>query len=152
MRYLGPWVFLIAFILVACSPNNEPVYESRLKCPDCPFLKVSSIIDGDTFDSERGRVRLFGVDTPERGQRCYQAATHRFRELAGDVVRFQFGPRLLDRSGRLLYYVYTSAGDSIDEALIREGFGRAWRQDGQHREYLYQEEAIANANDTGCLW
>ena len=152
MRYLGPLVFLIAFLLVACSSNNEPVYDSRLKCPDCPLLKVTRIIDGDTFDSARGRVRLFGVDTPERSQRCYQAATNRLREIAGDVVRFQLGPRPLDRSGRLLYYVYTSAGGSIDEALIREGFGRAWRQDGQHREYLYQEEVIAIAKGTGCLW
>ena len=152
MRILGLTVFLISILSAACSSDGEPVNEPRLTCPECPLVQVTGIIDGDTFDSERGRVRLFGVDTPERGQRCYQAASDRLGELAGETVRVQLGPRLFDPYGRLLYYVYTSTGDSIEEALIREGFGRAWRRDGQHREYLYQRKIIAMVKDTGCLW
>ena len=152
MRILGPTVFLIAIVLAACSSSGEPVYKSLLRCPGCPLLEVTRIIDGDTFESPRGKVRLFGADTPERGQRCYQSATKRLRELAGDAVRVQLGPRLVDPSGRLLYYVYTSAGESIDEALIREGFGRAWTRDGQHRDFLQQREIVAKVKDTGCLW
>ena len=136
MRILGPTVFLIAILLTACSSNSEPVNESRLKCPDCRLLEVTGIIDGDTFDSARGRVRLFGVDTPERGQRCYQAARKRLRELARGTVRLEPGPRARDPVGRSLWYVYTETGNSIDEALIWEGFGHAWTRDGQHRSYL----------------
>ena len=38
------------------------------------------------------RVRLFGVDTPEQGERCYSEATERLKELAGDTVRVELGP------------------------------------------------------------
>ena len=152
MKILGPTVVFITFLLAACTPQSEPVNDSRLTCPDCPILEVTRIIDGDTFDSPRGRVRLFGVDTPERDQMCYQAATDRLREIAGDTVTVQPGPRAFDAYGRLLYYIYTSSGDSIDEALIREGFGTAWRRDGQHQDYLYRTEIGAKVENRGCLW
>ncbi len=43
----------------------------------------------------------------------------------GGRVRKEFGPRSKDRYGRLLYYVYTEDGESIDEMLISEGLGEA---------------------------
>jgi len=80
------------------------------------------------------------VDTPERGEPCFEEATERFRELAGDRIRIEFGPRSEDRYGRALFYVYTEAGDSVAEKLIRGGLGKAWEQDGQHRESLMAVE------------
>ena len=109
---------------IACSGATE------LRCPDCPTLEVSRVIDGDTFDSPAGRVRLSGVDTPERGQRCSKEATDRLRELAGRAFRVENGPRGTDRYGRLLYYVYTADGSSIDATLVREGLAWAWTRDG----------------------
>ena len=152
MKILGPTVLLFAFLLAACSSQGNPANDSQLPCRDCPLVEVTRIIDGDTFDSRRGRVRLFGVVTPELGQRCHQEATGTLRKLAGTVVRVQRGPRTVDSYGRLLYYVYTPSGASIDEALIRRGLGKAWRQDGQHQDYLYQQELIAKTQGTGCLW
>jgi len=134
----GQALFLVAIILTACSSYREPFGESDLKCLDCPLVEVTRIIDGDTFDSTTGTVRLFWVDTPEHGQRCYQKATLPLRKLAGTVVRVQRGSRNVDSYGRLLYYVYTPSEASIDEALIKGGLGKARRQDGQHRNYLYQ--------------
>ncbi len=37
-------------------------------CSDCPDISVDRVIDGDTFQSANARIRLFGVDTPERGE------------------------------------------------------------------------------------
>ena len=65
----GQALFLVAIILTACSSYREHFGESDLKCLDCPLVEVTRIIDGDTFDSTTGTVRLFGVDTPERVQR-----------------------------------------------------------------------------------
>ena len=110
------------------------------------------IIDGDTLDTSKGRVRLFGVDTPERGQRCAIEATERLRELAGDTVRLEDGPRLSDPYGRTLAYVYTVDGISIDAALIREGFATAWTRDGQHRDRLVGLVRDAQRQGAGCLW
>jgi endonuclease YncB( thermonuclease family) len=113
---------------------------------------VNRVIDGDTFDSPAGRVRLFGVDTPERGEDCYGDAARRLRELAGEQVRVQSGPRQRDPNGRLLYYVYTDWGESIDELLVREGWAVAWTRDGQHRNLLGGLEVAARDAGRGCLW
>ena len=51
-------------------------------------------------------------------------------------MRAELGPRSQDRYGRLLYYVYTQDGDSIDEILVSEGLAKAWTRDGQHRDLL----------------
>jgi micrococcal nuclease len=83
--------------------------------------------------------------------RCYDEATDRLRELAGDSVRVQFGPRQGDQYGRILYYVYNLEGESIDEMLVREGLALAWERDGQHRGALLAAEAIAKEAGRGCL-
>ena len=62
------------------------------------------------------------------------------------------GPRLSDQFGRILAYVYTHDGMSIDAALIREGLATAWTRDGQHRDYLVGLEREAQERGAGCLW
>ena len=132
--------------------------DTDLCCEECRELDVARIIDGDTFVSGVSgvsggdRVRLYGMDTPEVGERCFREATERLRELAGDRVRVESGPRPRDGFGRLLYYIYTESGASIDEKLVREGLARAWTRDGQHRDYLVGLEAQTRRDGTGCLW
>ena len=158
-RALAGWhirlgmVLLASVLAVACSGAPSLVeYATTLRCADCPTLLVSRVIDGDTFDSPGGRVRLFGVDTPERGERCYSAAGKGLKQLAGRVVRLEAGPRAEDRGGRRLFYIYTEAGNSIDEILVREGLARAWTSDGQHRDLLIGLEREAQRRSAGCLW
>ena len=126
--------------------------ETELCCEECEALTVVRIIDGDTFVSDRGRVRLYGMDAPEIGRACSRKATQRLRRLAGETVRVEGGPRSSDPFGRLLYYVYTRSGASIDETLVREGLARAWTRDGQHREFLTGVETEVRQHGTGCLW
>ena len=143
----------LAIFLVACSATPSiSEYATGLTCPNCSTLTVSRVIDGDTFESPAGNVRLFGVDTPERGERCYRQAAGGLRQLAGDTVRVESGPRARDPGGRLLYYVYTMRGNSIDEMLVREGLARAWTRDGQHRDALVRLERNARSSASGCLW
>ncbi len=62
--------------------SRHTLAETSVQCADCPVAQVVRIIDGDTLDTSKGRVRLFGVDTPERGERCASEATERLREPA----------------------------------------------------------------------
>ena len=116
------------------------------------LIKIRNHLFGDTFVSGSSRVRLFGVDTPEVGQSCATEATERLRGLARDTVRVEPGPRSQSSFGRSLFYIYTEAGDSIDEILVKEGLGRAWTRDGQHRDYIVSVERSARTQETGCLW
>ena len=121
-------------------------------CPGCEIISVNRIVDGDTFVSGGDGVRLFGMDTPEVGESCYSEATARLSELAKDAVRVESGPRARDTFCRLLFYIYTESGESIDEMLVREGYAKAWTRDGQHRGVLMDLERDAQENSVGCLW
>lgn len=79
------------FLAIAACTSNPA--ETSLSYADCLETQVIRIIDGDTLDTSTGWVRLFGVDTPERGQRCATEATEHLRELAGDVVRLENGSK-----------------------------------------------------------
>ena len=98
--------------------------------------------------SSAGRVRLYGLDTPERGERCFQEATDRFSQLTGVTLRVESGPRERGPFGRLLCYVYARSGDSIDKRLIREGLAEAWTRDGQHRDHLVRIASKAQESGT----
>ena len=136
-----PFPFTIQ-VLTPTPPSQAPECPVALYCFHCPSFKVTRVVDGDTFisrrrtDGEELRIRLYGVDTPERGEPCFDEATERFKELAGVSVRIEYGPRQTDRYGRLLAYVYTEDAESIAEKLIQEGLGEAWTLDGQHRNLL----------------
>ncbi len=167
------FLLLVALLLVACTtveapgpspfpytiqiitpthPSDAPECQAALCCFHCNLYPVQRVIDGDTFVSGRNRdglesrVRLYGVDTPEWGEPCFEEGTERLRELAGDRVRIEFGPRSEDRYSRALFYVYTEAGESVAEKLIQEGLGKAWERDGQHRELLMAVEDGAERN------
>ncbi len=142
-------LILIIASIIACTASIE---ETLLRCDDCPEVRVSRVIDGDTLDTPSGRVRLFGVDTPEVGELCAAEATSRMNELAGNLVRLEDGQRLTDQFGRRLAYVYTEDGNFIDEILVREGLGTAWTEDGQHRDFLVGLEKDTRMKDDGCLW
>lgn len=124
--------------------------------PNAVLVDVVKVVDGDTIDVRAAqtelRVRLYGVDTPERGDRCFKEATDRTRALAAAQVQLVPDARLQDSFKRELRYVYTAGGESIDAALVREGFALAWRQDGAQRAALIALEEQARAAKRGCLW
>jgi len=89
---------------------------------------VTRVVDGDTLRARIGtsteRVRLIGIDAPERGQ-CYSTrATALLRVLAlGRVVRLlgDSTQQARDRFGRLLAYVALPGGDDAGLVLLERG-------------------------------
>jgi micrococcal nuclease len=118
--------------------------------------RVLRIVDGDTLHVELGgrdeTVRLYGINATERGQPCSDEATQRLHELAGSEVRLRADARDRDRFGRLLRYVYSSSGLSVDAELVDEGLAHAWRTDGELRFAIMALEARASSDRRGCLW
>lgn len=129
----------------------------RIKAPGrLPLFEVDRVIDGDTLVIRVGetteRVRVFGLDAPERDERCGTEATEALRRAAGSEVRLLPDDRLEDRYGRELRYLFTSDGSSIDAQLIAAGAAEAWREDGAYRDTLTLLEAEAREAGAGCLW
>jgi len=121
-----------------------------------PSAVVLEVVDGDTievqFEGKRETVRYYGIDTPERDEPCYEEAKKRNEELAGRHVLLLADARDRDSGGRLLRYVFTLNGYSVDAALAAEGFAHAWTYDGFYRDALVALEDEAKQESRGCLW
>ena len=145
----------------AKRPAAEPM-PTRLTLPagtkieDLRKVDVVKVIDGDTIDvridGKTQRVRYYGVDTPERGDRCFREATDRNERLVGSSVLLLPDARNQDRYERLLRYIFLPDGTSVDATLVAEGFGHAWRQDGRYKGDIISLEDQARTADRGCLW
>lgn len=117
---------------------------------------VSKVVDGDTIDvlidGRAETVRYLGIDTPERGQPGYKAATEANRQLLGK------GPLTLvadetdrDRYGRLLRYVYREDGAFINREMVAQGWAQPveYRPDVAHADELRAAAVDAAKNGRG---
>lgn len=140
--YLVAAGFLLLFILPVLFSPSEPISEESTEIPQDTL--VVRVIDGDTVDMAGGeRVRLIGIDAPERGDAYYEVAATRLRELLqGKVVELRSDTADRDEYGRLLRYVYLD-GVLINELMVREGYATQFPY-GEDR--MFQNE-IAAAED-----
>ena len=121
--------------------RGEPV-------PDRPFVLVTRVIDGDTFDAIRSddpqrrlRIRIVGIDAPERARdgrpadcMADQAAARLAQVINSRPVRLTADRTqpARDRFGRYLAYVdHTDTNSDIGRLLIREGLARTYHPAGQ---------------------
>jgi micrococcal nuclease len=91
------------------------------------FCTVDRIIDGDTVTCVEGaeRIRLLLIDAPELSQGPYgRLARDAMLEILppGEKARVETDVQARDRYGRLLAYLYTSAGVMANEEIVRKGF------------------------------
>lgn len=98
-------------------------------------VRVTCVVDGDTFWLRGTKIRIADIDTPEVSQpRCPQEralgrrATERMRQLL-NAGRFGLAVppdgRSRDRYGRELRIV-TRGGQSLGAVLVREGLAARW--------------------------
>jgi micrococcal nuclease len=124
------------------------------------LVTVKRVIDGDTLLlSNRERVRLIGVDTPETkhpkkpverfGREAYLFTK---RMVEGKEVRLEFDWQKRDKYGRLLAYVYLTDGTFLNAEIIKQGYGFAYtRFPFKYLEEFRRYEREARENRTG-LW
>jgi endonuclease YncB( thermonuclease family) len=121
MKLMVVWFFSVCCnLLISCEPAQTiPSAEIH--------LTVNRIIDGDSFEGRANgqnyRIRLFGIDAPEKGQDFYQKSKDRLGKLCKD------GPitikiRSKDYFGRWVADGYTPKGEFINQTLVKEGL--AW--------------------------
>jgi endonuclease YncB( thermonuclease family) len=79
-------------------------------------------VDGDTLACRQGRVRLRGVDTPERGESGYRTAQQELRRRTpGGTVTVV--PHHRDRHGRIVGDVY-SRGQNVGRSMNADGYSK----------------------------
>ena len=133
---------------------------SRKSCYNFRVVSVDRVLDGDTIDVtidlgfdlyKKERVRVAGVDTPEKRTRNLEEkalvidAANWLKEkldstIAGDdelTVRTELDGGV-GKYGRLLGWLYIGDGElSLNEKMITEGY--AWEYDGGTKQKNFEE-------------
>lgn len=142
----------------SATPSSVPAGTSGVgPVPRGVEAGVVEVTDGDTLVVEVGgreeRVRLIGINTPERGECFADEATAALAGLVeGGEVRLVVDQSDRDDYGRLLRDVYV--GDTfVNEDLVRDGFALAnrYEPDVAHAGELEAAQAEAEAAGRG-LW
>lgn len=116
----------------------------------------ATVIDGDTIEIHGQRIRLHGVDAPEKGQPCYDAAGQAYRcgTIAARALDQFIGAspvtcreRDTDRYGRTVATCLVRGVD-VEEWLVRSGHALAYRR--YSSDYIGAEQEARN-NKRG-LW
>ena len=143
---------------------------SRKSCYNFRVTKVNRVVDGDTIDvtidlgfdlNKKERVRIAGVDTPEKRTRDKEEkalgldATNWMKDkldgaIKGEdelVIRTELKGGM-GKYGRLLGWIYIGDSDlSLNEQMITEGY--AWAYDGGTKQKNFEElREIRRANGT----
>ena len=133
---------------------------SRKSCYNFRVVKINRVVDGDTIDvtidlgfdlMKKERVRVAGVDTPEKRTRDLEEkalgidATNWLKgkldsAIKGDdelTIRTELKGGV-GKYGRLLGWLYVGTSDiSLNEEMITEGY--AWEYDGGTKNKDFQE-------------
>lgn len=115
------------------------------------FSGAIRVIDGDTVDVGPVRVRLHGIDAPERDQPCTTLGGQNWS--CGDWVTRQVQDRFAgltatcrvmdtDRYGRTVARCFVQGRD-VGRELVRDGIAYAYRKYAD--DYVHEEEAAARA-------
>ena len=110
------------------------------------MVGVASVIDGDTIEIHGQRTRLHGIDAPEGGQTCLDAAGRNWRcgQRAALALQDLIGRRTVtcderdvDRYGRIVGRCLVGEVD-INEWLVAQGLALAYRH--YSMDYVAAEE------------
>jgi len=108
---------------------------------------AASVVDGSTLDIKSNRFRVWGIDTPERGQRCYRnghrwkpmddsaAALRRCVEGKAVTCRVQKVERVWFRRLHTAE-CWTEDGQDVGECMVRGGWATDFTcyTDGYYRD------------------
>jgi micrococcal nuclease len=130
------------------SDSDEYVNQSF----DNPNVVVE-VIDGDTIILENGsKIRLIGINTPEKGYPYYIEAKERVKSLIlFQNVRLESDVEDKDDHNRLLRYVYVD-NIFVNLWLVEEGYAHVFRESGlKYENQLKESETSARLQELG-IW
>ena len=108
---------------------------------------VRYVVDGDTFDIGETRIRLWGVNTPERGKQGYEAATDFLKQLVENATVNCMG-MYYDRYERTVASCEVE-GQDIGKMLVQAGVAIDYKR--YSKGFYSSDEMQAKANKRG-LW
>jgi endonuclease YncB( thermonuclease family) len=110
---------------------------------------VVKIIDGDTYDlllndSTTIRVRMDGIDAPEKGMPFYKKAKQYLGTLCKDQI-VKIHKDKLDHYGRAVSFSYLKDGRELSREILKAGFAWHYKQYNSNLELATLEDEARQA-------
>jgi micrococcal nuclease len=149
----SPYAQLQEELLEEPAPEAAPIPEPAPEEAG-ERVRVKRVIDGDTVVLSDGRkLRLVGMNTPERKRPLYKEATEALRELVdGEELTLRYDVEQIDQYRRSLGYLYK--GDLfINGEIVRQGLAYCytWKPNVAHYDEFVELQQEARAANRG-LW
>jgi micrococcal nuclease len=149
-------LILILFIAIDCISCRSKSGQ-RAKSPsgnDFITGKVIHIVDGDTYDllvqgNLKVRVRIEGIDAPEKGMPFYSVSKDHLGELCiGKYVKLR--KTGYDSNNRILGFTYLDDGRELGHEMIKAGL--AWHYNKFNNDKDLSDLEIEARNAKRGLW
>lgn len=114
-------------------------------------VKITEVLDGDTFKTEQGSVRLLCINTPEKNKPYYEEAKAFLSELEGKEVQILRDREDEDRYSRKLRFVFDKER-FVNRELIKNGLAHLYLCQGtRYYSDLLEAEEKARQEEKG-IW
>ncbi len=146
------WFVLIFISIIACTSKSGKI--PSLEKGSTVSGKVISIIDGDTYDvliqdNKTIRVRMEGIDAPEKGMPFYQKSKKYLSDLCfGKQIKFKVTG--VDNHERILAYSFLEDGKELSQEMIKAGY--AWHFKKYNSDIVLSNLEIEAKNLKKGLW
>jgi len=142
---------ILTFVLMFFGKSREIVVDE----PKPRVLQSIRVIDGDTIDLDGARIRLFGIDAPERAQPCLRnGQTYNCGAASSEYLKFLLvGEHITcetestDRWGRAVATCLINDVD-VSQQMVKSGWAIAYVE--YSKRYVDHEE-FARSNGLG-MW
>lgn len=140
------FIFTFSLLFFSCEISGEINRDSLSG-------HVVKIIDGDTYDivlnGKQTRVRMFGIDAPERGMDYYRVAKEYLGALCmNQIIRIEVINT--DRYGRMVAKSFLPDGRELGAEMIKAGM--AWHFKRYSDDELLAQFEIAARESRIGLW
>ncbi|MDP6670703.1 MAG: thermonuclease family protein [archaeon] len=146
-------ILLTFVLLLVLSPVLFLADANSRERPKITF--VQRVVDGDTLVLANGeRVRLIGINSPEKGEPCFEEAGDFLASaVSGKAVELFFDSERQDKYGRTLAYVFVDEKHA-NLLLVKQGFAVAFPFEPNLRfaKEFSDAEQSARSQGRGCLW
>jgi len=142
-------VFIIIILILGLISIYLP--EQTTKNSEKQTTQVTKIIDGDTIETSLGRIRLLGINTPEKNQPYYQEAKEFLKQIENKTIQIQKDKEDLDKYNRKLRYVFYK-NRIINIEILEKGLATTFMiEDSIYKNKLKTAEEFAKINQLN-LW